>query len=97
MAIDSREGGPEESEEVEDGAGEGGRDSSFSGAPLPKHLGQASGNHWGIASGQGTHLMILSSAGLSMPIVLVRVIKHFWVVQSPQSLPWTSANFCHNF
>ena len=50
---DSREGGPEESEEVEDGAGEGGWDSSFSGHPLPKHLGQVSGNCWDIASGQG--------------------------------------------
>ena len=36
---DSREGGLEESEEMEDGAGEGGWISSFSGAPIPKHLG----------------------------------------------------------
>ena len=50
---DSREGGPEESEEVEDGAHEGGWDSSSSGAPLPKHLGQVWGNCWGIASGWG--------------------------------------------
>ena len=34
-------------------AGEGGSDSSFGGAPLPKHLGQVSGNHCGVASGQG--------------------------------------------
>ena len=40
---DSRERGPEESEEVKGGAGEGGCDSSFSWAPLPKHLGQVSG------------------------------------------------------
>ena len=44
--IDSKEGGSEESEEVEDRAGEGGWDSCFSGAPLPKHLGQVSGSHW---------------------------------------------------
>ena len=50
---DSREGGPEESEEVEEGAGEAGLDSSFSGAPLPKHLCQVSGNCCGIASGWG--------------------------------------------
>ena len=50
---DSREGGPEESEEVEEGAGEGGRASSFGGAPLPKHLGQVSGNHCSTASGLG--------------------------------------------
>ena len=50
---DSREGDPEESEEVEEGTGEGGWDSSFSGAPLPKHLGKVPGNHFGIASGQG--------------------------------------------
>ena len=31
--------------------GEGGQDSSFGGAPLPKHLGQVSGNHCVIASG----------------------------------------------
>ena len=49
-ASDSREGGPEDLEEVENRAGEGGQDSSFSGAPLPKHLGQVSGNCWGIVS-----------------------------------------------
>ena len=51
LVIDSREGGLEESEEVEDGAGEGGWDSSFSQASLLKHLGQVSGNHWGLVSG----------------------------------------------
>ena len=50
---DSKEGGLEESEEVKNGTGEGGQDSSFSRAPLPKHLGQVSGNCWGIASGWG--------------------------------------------
>ena len=50
---DSREGGLEESEEAKEGAGEGGQDSSFGGAPLPKHLGQVSGNHYSSASGQG--------------------------------------------
>ena len=50
---DSREGGPEESEEVEEGADEGGWKSSFSGAPLPKYLGQVSGNHCSIASRWG--------------------------------------------
>ena len=38
LVMDSKEGGPEESEEVEDGAGEGGWDSHFSGTPLPRHL-----------------------------------------------------------
>ena len=42
--IDSKDGGPKESEEVEDGVGEGGQESHLSGAP-PKHLGQVSGNH----------------------------------------------------
>ena len=51
--IDSKNGGLEESEEVEDRTGEGGQDSCFSGAPLPKHLGQVSGNCGGIASGWG--------------------------------------------
>ena len=50
---DSREGGPEELEEVEDRAGEGGWDSSFSGASLPKHLGEVSSNCCGMASGWG--------------------------------------------
>ena len=49
---DSRKGCLEESEEVADRAGEGGQDSTFSGAPLLKHLGQVSGNCWGIAYGQ---------------------------------------------
>ena len=35
LVIDSKEEGPEESEEVEDGVGEGGRDSCFSEATLP--------------------------------------------------------------
>ena len=50
---DSKEGGLEELEEVNEGAGEGDQDTSFSGAPLPKHLGQVSGNHCSIASGWG--------------------------------------------
>ena len=41
---DSKERGSEESEKVEDGAGEGGWAPNFNGAPLPKHLGQLSGN-----------------------------------------------------
>ena len=64
---DSREGGPEESEEVEEGAGEGGQDSSFSEAPLPKHLGKVAGNHWGIVSGQGPicqYLVLMDSVCL---------------------------------
>ena len=53
LVIDSKEGGLEESEEVEDGPGEGGWDSCFSRTPLLKHLGHVSGNCWGIASGWG--------------------------------------------
>ena len=47
----SKEGGLEESEKVKEGAGEGGHDSIFGGAPLPKHLGQVSGNCCSVASG----------------------------------------------
>ena len=50
---DSKEGGPEESEEVREGAGERGHDSVFGGAPLLKHLSQVSGKHCGVASQQG--------------------------------------------
>ena len=50
---DSKEEGPEELAEVKEGAGEGGYDSIFSGASLPKHLGQVSGNCCSVASGQG--------------------------------------------
>ena len=53
LVIDSKEGSPEESEEVEDGAGEGGPASNFNGAPLPKHFGQVLGTCWGAASGWG--------------------------------------------
>ena len=49
----SKEGGLEKLEEVKEGAGEGGFDSIFGGAPLPKHLGQVSGNHCSVASGWG--------------------------------------------
>ena len=42
---DSKEGGPDESEEVEDGVGEGGQKSQCIGAPLPKHFSQVFGNH----------------------------------------------------
>ena len=45
LVIDSKEGGPEESEEVEDGVGEGGWESYLSGVPLPKHFSQVSSNH----------------------------------------------------
>ena len=64
------------------------------GHPLPKHLGQVSGNHWGIASWQGTHLMILSSNGLSMPVSWSVCPKS---LGGPKSVPWSSVHFCHNF
>ena len=51
--MDSKEGGLEESEEVEDRVGEGGWESLLSGAPLPKHFGQVLGTCWGDASGWG--------------------------------------------
>ena len=41
---DSKEGGPEESEEIEDGVGEGGWASILIGIPLPRHLVIVSGN-----------------------------------------------------
>ena len=50
---DCNEGGLEESDEVREGAGEGGHDSIFGGTLLPKHLGQVSGNHCGVASKWG--------------------------------------------
>ena len=50
---DSDEGGPEELEKVREGAGEGGHDSILGETPLPKNLGQVSGNHCGIASKWG--------------------------------------------
>ena len=50
---DSNEGGLEESEEVREGAGDGGCDSIFGGTPLLKHLGQVSGNICGVASRWG--------------------------------------------
>ena len=40
---DSKEGGPDELEEVEDGVGKGGWKLQM-GAPLPKHLGHMVGN-----------------------------------------------------
>ena len=48
----SREGGPDESEEVEYGVGEGGLKLQ-TGAPLPKHLGHVKGSLWGVSSVQG--------------------------------------------
>ena len=45
LVMDSKEGGLEESEKVEDGVDEGGWESFLSRAPLPKHFGQVSGNH----------------------------------------------------
>ena len=87
--IDSKEGGLEESEEVEDGAGEGGCDSHFSGTP-PQTFRPGFRQLLGYCLWAVTHLTILSPDGLSMPIVLVGVITSFWVVHSPQSVPWSS-------
>ena len=42
---DSKEVDLDESEEVEDGVGEGGQKLQCIGAPLPKHFGQVFGNH----------------------------------------------------
>ena len=50
---DSKEGGPDELEEVKHGVGEGGQELQCSGATLLKHFGQVFGNCWGIVSGQG--------------------------------------------
>ena len=46
----SNEGGPEESEEVREEAGEGGCASILGETPLSKHLGYVSGNLCGVAS-----------------------------------------------
>ena len=93
---DSREGGPDESEEVEEGAGERGWDSSFGGAPLPKHLGQVSGNCCSIASWWGPICQYQVLMEISMTVVLVRVVQSPWAVQSPLSVPWFSVHFCHD-
>ena len=50
---DSKEGGPDKLEEVEDRVDEEGQESLLSGAPLPKHFGHILGICWGIALGQG--------------------------------------------
>ena len=49
---DSREGGSDELEEVEDGVGKGGWKLQ-TGAPLPKHLGHVIGSLCGVSSIQG--------------------------------------------
>ena len=46
---DSKEGVPEELEEVREGAGEGGHASILGETPLPKHLGNVSGNLCSVA------------------------------------------------
>ena len=43
LSMDSKEGGLESSEEVEDRADEGGQVSNLNGTLLPKHFGQVSG------------------------------------------------------
>ena len=50
---DSNEGGLEESEEVREGAGEGGHASILGETPLPKHLGHVPDSLCGVASKQG--------------------------------------------
>ena len=49
LVRDSREGGSNELEEVEDGVGEGGLKLQ-TGEPLPKHLGHVIGSLWGVSS-----------------------------------------------
>ena len=49
---DSRDGGPDESEEVVEGVGDGGLKLQV-GAPLPKHLGHVIGHLWGTSSSLG--------------------------------------------
>ena len=79
---DSKEGGPEESEEVMEGAGEGGRDSILVGHPSP--------NIWPgfrqlllCCLWVGTHLSMSSLDGLDMTAVLVQL------VESPLLVPWS--------
>ena len=81
-------GGQEESEEVEDRVGEGGWESSFEWGTPPQTFWPSL---WQLLSMDclwaGTHLAILSPDGLGMPIVLVGVSTHFWIVHSPCSVP----------
>ena len=49
---DSNDRGQEELEEVREGAGEGGHASILGEIPLPKHLGNVTGNLCGVASKQ---------------------------------------------
>ena len=73
---DSKEGGLEGLEEVREGAGEGGHESIFGGAPLPKYLGKVSGNCCGVASQQGPHIcsiaeLLHSNAMQQMEVALL--------------------------
>ena len=45
----------------------------------------------------GTHLVISSPDGLSIPIVLVKSITGHGVIYSLWSAPWAPVHFRHNF
>ena len=81
---DSKKGGPEELEEVKEGAGEGVCDPSFGGAPPSQTFRSGCRQLLQYCLWAGTHLLILSPDGLGMTAVLVRV------VQSPLLVPWSS-------
>ena len=67
---DSKEGGSDELEEVEDGVGKGGQKQQ-TGAPLPKHLGHVVGNLCGVSSVWGLVWQYQVLVDLVSPIVIV--------------------------
>ena len=85
LVMDSKEGGLEESEEVEDRVGERGQELLLSGHML------------GCCLWVRTPLAISSPNGLHIPIVLVRVFTGHGVVYSPWSMPWLPILFSHYF
>ena len=88
---DSRDGGSNESDEVEDGVGEGGQKLPI-GAPLPKHLGHVVGNLCGVSSIQELVCWYRVLVGLN--IFMVTVTKSLSC--NPRSLTWVLVHLGHD-
>ena len=86
---DSRDGSPDESEEVVHGASDGDLKLQVW-APLPKHQGHVVGHLWGPPQFWG--LTLSSPSGLAIP--LVKVTIGFLV--HPQSPTWMLIHLSHN-
>ena len=91
LVRDSRDGSPNELEEVVNGVGNGGLKMQV-GAPLPKHWGHVVGHLLGGHISSGVHLMVSSPSGLTIP--LVKVTIGFLV--HPQSPTWVLIHLSHN-